>query len=56
MMERNLEVAAATEAGMKTAVVVRPGNAPLTAEEEGAYKTVQDFERVTRCLIDIPSK
>ena len=45
-----LEVAAAMEAGMKAAVVARPGNVPLTAEEEEEYTIIRDFGQVTELL------
>lgn len=41
-----LEVAAAVEAGMQSAVVKREGNAPLTAEDEARYTVVTSFEAV----------
>ena len=45
-----LEVAAAIDAGMKAAVVVRPGNAPLTKQEEEEYTIIRDFSQVTELL------
>ncbi|KAH0544418.1 hypothetical protein FGG08_001445 [Glutinoglossum americanum] len=48
------EVAAAIEAGMKAMVVVRPGNAPLTAEEEEEYETIQSFEQIALHSTNIP--
>ncbi|KAI9768474.1 MAG: enolase-phosphatase E1 [Geoglossum simile] len=41
------EVAAATDAGMKAAIVVRPGNGPLTTE---GYTIIRDFSQVTKFL------
>ncbi|KAK4147006.1 HAD-like domain-containing protein [Dichotomopilus funicola] len=40
------EVEAALEAGMQSYVVVRPGNAPLTPEEEARHRVVRSFEEI----------
>lgn len=40
------EVAAAVEAGMQSAVVVREGNAPLTAEDVARHAMIESFEAV----------
>jgi hypothetical protein len=45
-----LEVAAAVDAGMEAAVVVRPGNAPLTKEEDNDYRVIRDFDLITELL------
>lgn len=39
------EVKAALEAGMKSKVVVRPGNAPLSSEDEEQYQCISTFEQ-----------
>lgn len=41
------EVEAALEAGMQSYVVVRPGNAPLTPEEEARHRVVRSFEEIS---------
>lgn len=44
------EVDAAREAGMQAAVVVRPGNAPLTSEDISRNHTINSFEEVRLAL------
>lgn len=41
------EVKAALEAGMHSLVVDRPGNAPLTAGDEGAFKIVSALNEIS---------
>lgn len=42
------EVAAAKQAGMDAAIVVRPGNAPLNPEDKDAHRVVENgFDEVT---------
>lgn len=48
------EAAAASEAGLKTAVVVREGNEPLTDEEKGKFNTISSFSEI--CPAEIESE
>lgn len=41
-----VEAKAAEEAGVKVAVVVRPGNAELTEEEKSHYKLITSFSEL----------
>lgn len=40
------EVEAATEAGLKAVIVVRPGNAPLSAGDKDKFKVIESFSNV----------
>ncbi|KAI9784948.1 MAG: enolase-phosphatase E1 [Geoglossum umbratile] len=44
------EVAAAMDAGMEAVVIVRPGNAPLTEDEDNDYRVIGDFDLITKLL------
>lgn len=41
------EVEAAISAGMKSLVVDRPGNAPLSAEDRNRFKVIESFEQIS---------
>ncbi|GAB7352971.1 hypothetical protein MBLNU459_g3540t2 [Dothideomycetes sp. NU459] len=50
------EVKAALEAGMKSIVVDRPGNAPLTAEDQSAYQIVHSLNEISLSPAQIDSR
>lgn len=41
------EIKASSEALMQSVVVVRPGNAPLSAEDKNTYKTINSFDELS---------
>ncbi|KAF1353310.1 HAD-like domain-containing protein [Delphinella strobiligena] len=50
------EVKAALEAGMKSIVVDRPGNAPLSEEERKSYKVVESLHDISLSIAQIDSR
>lgn len=50
------EVQAAIEAGMKSIVVDRPGNAPLTEEDHKTYKVVESLHSISLSIAQIDSR
>ncbi|RKP08687.1 HAD-like domain-containing protein [Thamnocephalis sphaerospora] len=46
LSDNTKEVAAAIAAGMQTAVLSRPGNAPLTEQDEKQYRVLTSFESI----------
>lgn len=45
-----LEAEAARKAGYQTAILARPGNAPLTDDDKTQYTVVSDFESLAISL------
>lgn len=41
------EVEAAIAAGMKSLVVDRPGNAPLSSEDKSRFEVIDSFEKIS---------
>jgi len=50
------EVQAALEAGMKSIVVDRPGNAPLTEDDKATYKVVNSLHDISLSIAQIDSR